>query len=90
MASITDHKFLEFAPLSKAPLGGWAAVTWISGPSNNRMAFLARLARRVVESLTEAGFPVLGARHPDSVSTREKADLEKERVWASAYLVGPF
>jgi len=90
MASITAHKFLEVAPRSKTPLGAWAAVAWISGPSNSKMAFLARLAERVVDSLTEAGFPVLGARHPDSVSTREKTDLDNERAWASAYLVGPF
>ena len=90
MATRTAQMPPGVAPRSEAPLGGWVAVAGISGPSNSKMAFLVRLAERIVESLTEVGFPALGSRDPGSVSTREKADLEKEKAWASGYLFGPF
>ncbi len=90
MATTTAQRPPEVAPRSEAPLGDWVAVTDNSRPSNSKIAFLARLAERIVESLTDVGFPVLGSRHPDSVSSREEADLEKERAWASGYFVGPF
>ena len=90
MATTTAQRALQIAPRSEAPLGARVAVTGISGPSNSKIALLSRLAERMVESLTEVGFPALGSRHPNSVSSREKADLEKERAWASGYFVGPF
>ena len=90
MATITDQQPIEVAPRREAPLGGWGAVPGTSGPPKREKAFLARLAGRVVEFLTEAGFPALGPRHPGSVSTREKAELEMERARTSAYFLGPF
>ena len=90
MATTTAQQPLEVATRNEAPFGAWVAVPGISGASNSKMAFLARLAERVVESLTETGFPVLGSRHPGSVSTRVKAELAKERACASAYFMGPF
>ena len=90
MATTTALQPIEVAPRSEAPLGVWAAVPGISGPSKRKMAFLARLAERFVESLTDAGFPTLGSRHSRSLSTREKAELEMERTWANAYCMRPF
>ena len=88
MATITTQQPLELAPWNEAPLGAWVALPDISGPSRPKMAFLAHLVGRVVESLTEAGFPVLGSRHPGSVSTGEKAQIGRERIWVRAYFMG--
>ena len=88
MATTTAQQPIEVAPRSKAPLGAWVAVPGISGPSKRNSAFLARLAENVMESLTEVGLPTLGSRHPGSFSTREKAPIGRERIWASAYFMG--
>jgi len=88
MAIITAQQPLVVAPWSEAPLGTGVAVLDISGPSERKMAFLARLVGRVVEFFPEIGFPALGSLHPGSVSTREKAQIGRERTWVRAYFMG--
>ena len=90
MAIITAQRSLEVAPWSEAPLGAWVAAPDNSRPPKRKMAFLARLAGRVVVFFPEIGFPALGSHHSESLSTRGKAELETEGTWANAYCIGPF
>ncbi|MCI0859298.1 MAG: hypothetical protein J4N81_11225 [Chloroflexi bacterium] len=83
MATTTAQQHLDFAPWSEAPCGTGVAVLDISGPSERKMPFLARLAGKVVEFFPEIGFPALGSHHSESLSTRGKAELEMERTWAN-------
>ncbi len=98
MVTTTHHQPLEVAPWNVEPLVAWVAVPGIPGPPKRKMAFLARFVGRVVQFFPEIGFPELGARNPGSVSPGsvspgsvsivEKAELEKERAWTSAYFMG--
>ena len=90
MATTTAQQPLDFAPWSEAPRGTWVAAPDNSGPPKRKMAFLARLAGRVVEFFPEIGFPALGSLLSDSLSTRGKAELETEKTCANAYCMGPF
>ena len=76
MARTTAQQPLDIAPRIEAPCGTGVAVLDISGPSERKMPFLARLAGRVVEFFPEIGFPALGSNHSESLSTRGKAELE--------------